>query len=64
MMTTTNLTEDLNLLINKALGAGLTVAQIDVVIENAQTALDAVSPVPSHDRTIEDTGAALNPSQP
>lgn len=63
-MTTKELGEQLNLLINMALGAGLTATQIGTALTNAGTALAAVTPAPTHDRTIKDPGAALNPSQP
>jgi hypothetical protein len=63
-MTNTNLVENINVLINKALGAGLTAAQIETALTNASTALTALGTAPTHDRTITDTGAALNPSQP
>lgn len=64
MMTPTNLTEEINAVINKALGAGLTAAQIEAALTAQEAALAAVAPVPTHDRTIEDPGPALNPSQP
>lgn len=64
MMTLTNLTEEINLIINMALGSGLTAAQIATALTNAETALSAVTPAPTHDRTIKDPGPALNPSQP
>jgi hypothetical protein len=63
-MTLTNLTEEVNMLINKALGAGLTVSQIETVLSNQVTAMQALAPVPTHSRLIEDPGPALNPSQP
>jgi hypothetical protein len=63
-MQTKELKEKINLLINTALGAGLTAAQINTALTNAATNLTAVTPAPTHDRTIKDPGAALNPSQP
>lgn len=64
MMTATDLTEQINLVINKALGGGLTAAEIETALTNQATALGAVAPVPTHDRTITDPGPALNPAQP
>lgn len=64
MMTQTELTEQINVIINKALGANITVANIELALTNAVTALQATPPTLSHDRTIEDPGSALNPSQP
>jgi hypothetical protein len=64
MMTVTNLTEEVNLLINKALAAGLNANQIAVALNNGATNLGNIATPPTHDRTITDTGAALNPSQP
>jgi hypothetical protein len=63
-MTLTNLTEMINIVVNKALGAGLTAAQIQAALTAQETALAAVLPVPTHSRLIEDPGPALNPSQP
>jgi hypothetical protein len=63
-MTATNLTEEINMIINRALGANLTVAQITAALNAQSTALAAVTPAPTRDRTIRDTGAPLNPSQP
>lgn len=64
MMTTKNLTQQLNRLINKALASNLTAAQIGAALTAQQTALAAVTPAPTHDRTITNPGQALNPSQP
>jgi len=64
MMTLTDLTQEINLTINKALGGGLTAAQIETALTDQATALGAVAPVPTHDRTIQDPGPELNPSQP
>jgi hypothetical protein len=63
-MTVTNLTEMVNLLINKALAAGMTANQISVALNNGATNLGAIGTPPTHDRTITDTGQLLNPSQP
>ena len=64
MMTPKDLTESINLVINKALGAGLLVTDIETALTNAGTELTALTTAPTHDRTIEDPGPALNPSQP
>ena len=63
-MTSTKLQELINLQINKALGGGIPVADIQAVLTAQSTALGAVAPVPTHSRMIEEIGAALNPSQP
>jgi len=63
-MTVKDLTEQINYVINKALGAGLTATQIEGVLTAQETALAAVTPAPTHDRTITDPGPALNPDQP
>jgi hypothetical protein len=62
MMTTTNLNEELNMVINRALGANLTVAQIIAALNAAVTNLTGKTF--THDRTVTDPGAPLNPSQP
>lgn len=62
MMTLTNLTEELNGIINQALAGGLTKAQIATALTTASTNVTALTV--THDRTIEEPGAALNPSQP
>jgi hypothetical protein len=54
----------INKSINKAIGGNLTAAQISTVLTNTATALTAVSPAPTRDRTIRDIGPALNPWQP
>lgn len=64
MMTPKDLTERINLLINRAIGAGLTAAQISAALTAQETALTGVTPAPTHDRTITDPGPTLNPSQP
>jgi hypothetical protein len=64
MMTSTQFAEQINRLINIALGSGLTVTTINAALNQAVTLLTAVAPVPTHDRTIQDPGSALNPSQP
>jgi hypothetical protein len=56
-------TRRINLIINKALASGLTVAQIQTQLTNQATALGAVNPVPTHTRAIEDPGPACNPAQ-
>ena len=61
---TNRVTEELNRHINKWIAGGITAAQIGTALTNAATNLAAVSPVPTRDRTIKDTGAAMNPSQP
>jgi hypothetical protein len=60
----TQLTEMVNTIINKALAGGLNANQIAVALNNGATALGAVNPAPTHDRTITDPGSALNPNQP
>ena len=75
MMTLTNFKEQLNLLINKALAnvnnligsdttQTITVANLETALSGAITGLNAAPPTVSHDRTIEEPGAALNPSLP
>jgi hypothetical protein len=72
MMTLTNLTEQINGLVNQALAnignavgsnTALTQANIAAAFTNAGTAVTALSGV-THDRTIQDPGSALNPAQP
>jgi hypothetical protein len=63
-MTSSELGESINLLINKALAANLSVATIEAALNQAVTLLTALGTAPTHDRTITDTGAGLNPSQP
>jgi hypothetical protein len=63
-MTVNEFNEAINMLVNKALGANLTAAQIEAALTAASAAVTAVAPVPTHDRTITDPGSALNPSQP
>jgi hypothetical protein len=70
MMNITQFTEQLNRLINKAtsnLGSGggtlLNTAAIASALTAQAAAVTALSGV-THDRTIQDHGAALNPTQP
>lgn len=63
-MTTKNLQEELNIIINQALGGGLTVAQIAAILTSESAAVTALTAAVVHDRTIQDPGATLNPSQP
>lgn len=56
--------EDLNRYVNRWIGAGVPVAQIDTALTNAATALGAVVPPPTHGRMMKDLGPALNPTQP
>jgi hypothetical protein len=60
----TRLTEEVNLLVNRAIAGGLNANQISVALNNAATALGALGTAPTHDRTITNTGSALNPTQP
>ena len=74
MMTVTNFTEELNTLVNMGLAnvgsavgsnAPLTQAAIATALTNASTAVTALTGgATTHDRTIVDPGAALNPAQP
>jgi hypothetical protein len=64
MIGPTRLTEMVNLLINKALAGGLNANQIAVALNNGANALGDVTPAPTHDRTITNTGPALDPTQP
>lgn len=61
---TNRVTEDINRYINRWLGSGITVAQIVSALNTAATNLGAVTPTPTHDRTIQDKGALMNPTQP
>ena len=61
---TNRVTEDLNLCINRWLGGGITAAQIGTALTTAATNLAAVLPVPKHDRTINDPGSLMHPTQP
>ena len=70
MMTLTNFNEGLNVLINRALAnlnntvgsnSVITQAAIATALTNASAAVTALSGV-THDRTLQDPGAALNPS--
>lgn len=63
---TTNLTEELNLVINNALAGGLTCAQISTALGAQKTAIDALisGTPPTHSREIQDPGSTLNPAQP
>jgi hypothetical protein len=63
-MTTQNLNEMLNLTINKALGAGLTITQIAAALTAQSALVTALTTTYTHDRTIQDPGAGLNPSLP
>jgi hypothetical protein len=62
MMTPTNLTEELNVIINQAIAGGLTFTQVAAAL-TAQAAAVTAAAV-THDRTMQDPGTALNPSQP
>lgn len=65
--TNTNLTEKINTIVNQALAGGLTTTQIATALTAASTAVTALAtpgPAPTHDRTIQDPGPSLNPSQP
>jgi hypothetical protein len=64
MMNIVQLKEELNFIVNKALGSGLTKTQIATALTNAATATTALAATVTHDRTITDPGATLNPSQP
>lgn len=72
MMTLTNLTEQINVLVNQALAnvgnavgsnTALTQTNIAAAFTNAATLVTALSGV-THDRTIQDPGSGLNPAQP
>lgn len=72
MMTLTNFNEELNAVINRALGnigntvgsnPAITQAAIATALTNASAAVTALSGV-THSREIQDPGAALNPAQP
>ena len=63
-MTNTELIEEINGIINKALGAGIPSATIQAALTQQEGALAALATAPTHDRTITDPGPALNPSQP
>jgi hypothetical protein len=60
--TPTNLQEDINIVINKAKGGGLTKAQITTVLTTISTAQG--TDVTVHDTTIETPPAALMPQLP
>jgi hypothetical protein len=74
MMTLTNLNEKINILANQALAnvgnavgsnTALTQANIAAAFTAAGTNVTALSgAATTHDRTIADPGAALNPAQP
>jgi hypothetical protein len=74
MMTLTNFNEELNTLINMALanvsnvvGSGqtaLTFTTIASTLTTAGTNVTALGATFTHDRTIQDPGAALNPQLP
>jgi hypothetical protein len=61
-MTTTELTEKINMVINLALASGIPYATIATALNSQSTALTAAAP--HHGRLIEEPGPALNPSQP
>lgn len=61
---TNRVTEDLNRYINRWLASGITAAQIETALTTASTNLAAVTPAPTRDRTIKDTGPLMNPTQP
>jgi alkylation response protein AidB-like acyl-CoA dehydrogenase len=63
-ITATNLTEMLNLVINKALGGGITQAAIATELTARASAVTAIGATYTHSRTIQDPGPALNPSLP
>ena len=63
-MTTQNLTEMLNSVINKALGAGIAYTAIATALTAQSAAVTALGATYVHDRTIQDPGPALNPSLP
>lgn len=71
MMTTTDLNEAINMVINKAMGnlgarnSPQTTADIATALTNAATAVTALAtpgPAPTHSREMQDPGAALNTS--
>ena len=76
MMSATNFQEELNTLINMALGnvnntigsvqaaSPLTFTSIAAALTTAGTNVTALGATFVHDRTIQDPGAALNPAQP
>jgi hypothetical protein len=74
MMTLTNFNEELNTVINMALanvssvvGSGqtaLTFTSIAAALTTAGTNVTALGATFTHDRTIQDPGAALNPALP
>lgn len=55
---------EINLAINKAIGGNLDAADIAAALTAQADALTAVDPPPTHDRTITNTGAELDPRQP
>lgn len=61
---TNRITEDLNRYVNRWLGSGATVTEINTALNATVTNLTAVTPTPTHDRTITDKGALMNPTQP
>lgn len=63
-MTAKQFTEQVNLLINKAVGGGLAFTAIVTALNTQATALTTAAPGPYKDRTLKDSGPALNPSQP
>jgi hypothetical protein len=63
-MTTTELTEKINLLVNKALAANLTQTQIAAALTAQATLVTALAATVTHSRVIQDPGVGLNPSQP
>jgi hypothetical protein len=71
MMTATQVQEEVNKVVNRALanlgsGAGTlpNAAAIATVLTNAAAAVTALGTGTTHDRTIQDPGAALNPELP
>jgi hypothetical protein len=73
MMTLTNFNEELNSLINMALGnvgnavgsnTALTFTNIAAALTTAGTNVTALTATFTHDRTIQDPGTALNPALP
>jgi hypothetical protein len=63
-MTSKEFGEQINMLINKGLAANLSVTTIEAALTQAGTLLTGLTTAPTHDRTIEDPGPGLNPSQP
>lgn len=63
-MTTVELTEKVNILVNKALNSNIVYTAIATVLTTQAAAVTALGATFTHGRTIQDPGPTLNPSLP